>query len=774
MAPTKKSLIVFLISILYFSSFATPFSSGTLVNALEIPSVAINSRSYSTSGSNGGYDWVVAIILDGDNDIEYAALEQFLRFSNIGSSDRVLFVALLDRHPGYADTYGNWSDTRLFIIDYGETPDASNADASWGELNMGGNESLYEFLRYVFTNFAAKHYMLVLFDHGKSFFGLNADLSTGDYGDSLELVELRDGILRAERDFGRKLDIILFDMCVMGAIDVVYAVGDLADIVIASEHWVYAPGIPHDYVLQHLVADPGLSPIDLASIIVNNSVNDYFYEVLTMSAINTSAIYLAVSRLNRLAGYILRHYDVLGDTVFRVVNETESFPELKYFNYQFQKDLVHVLLNLRSNTSDSQFIGLIDDAIESILNTVLFEKHKDMWPNSYGLAGVFFGGWLTEARLYRYRATPYGQEQQWVNLIEKWLNQTVPIWLYDLLLYTNDTDLNGFEDKAWVGLDLDTEFDSADLNVKIYAYNHLTGEENLVGEKNSTIYGASSGDMFNITLDINETGQYSLRLEVYNRSDMTLLKRLHYGFDEDATFKIVLDDPYPPEITIMNPENNTVIEDLEFNLRAKIWDISRVDHTSIYINSSLAVNITSSNIDVNITLPSFGNFNITLVAEDAFGNTASKTIFITAIDTKPPTITIHSPFDGQVIYSLTFTLNATIEDESPIQQTTIYLNDTYEIGTFTTNSIVTNITLEEYGRYKITVKSTDTYGNTATNTIWIEARADESGENGDGSGGSINIDFGIGLPKPLIQILIGILAITIVMIFVILMRKKGN
>jgi hypothetical protein len=85
------------------------------------------------------------VYLDGDNNLESAAVNDFLEMSSVGSSSQVDVVAQMDRISGYDTTYDNWTDTRRFHVTTGMTPAAANG-TSIGEANMGDPNTLVGFV----------------------------------------------------------------------------------------------------------------------------------------------------------------------------------------------------------------------------------------------------------------------------------------------------------------------------------------------------------------------------------------------------------------------------------------------------------------------------------------------------------------------------------------------------------------------------------------------------------------------------------------------------
>jgi C1A family cysteine protease len=54
--------------------------------------------------------WTFMIYLDGDNNLESAAIDDFMEMSSVGSTSDVNIVVQFDRIPGYVSSYDDWTD----------------------------------------------------------------------------------------------------------------------------------------------------------------------------------------------------------------------------------------------------------------------------------------------------------------------------------------------------------------------------------------------------------------------------------------------------------------------------------------------------------------------------------------------------------------------------------------------------------------------------------------------------------------------------------------
>ena len=110
-------------------------------------------------------DWTFMVYLAADNNLEGAGIDDFLQMADVGSNSDVNILVLFDRIPGNDDRYGDWTDTRRGIVNFGDVPDALWG-TSMGELNMGAPQTLIDFVVWGMQNYPADKYVIDLWDHG--------------------------------------------------------------------------------------------------------------------------------------------------------------------------------------------------------------------------------------------------------------------------------------------------------------------------------------------------------------------------------------------------------------------------------------------------------------------------------------------------------------------------------------------------------------------------------------------------------------------------------
>ena len=170
---------------------------------------------------------------------------------------------------------------------------------------MGDPQTLVDFANWAVTNYPAKKYLLVIWNHGGGFrsLSLTKDIAWDDTsgGDKITMPELEDALSAISAQIGKKIDIVGMDACFMAMTEVAYQIKDYADILVTSEESEPFDGWPYDTILGELVGNPLISSEQLAVDIVDKYIFSYPYGNVTQSAIDLSYMDILTSRLSNLA-----------------------------------------------------------------------------------------------------------------------------------------------------------------------------------------------------------------------------------------------------------------------------------------------------------------------------------------------------------------------------------------------------------------------------------------------------------------------------------------
>jgi hypothetical protein len=192
--------------------------------------------------------WKVLVYLDGDNNLESAALVDLneIEAASCLTNTNIIVLVLIDRAYGYSTADGDWKGTRIYQAVYqGETIDNKivsirlpgmglSMSGDSDELNMGDPGTLARFVDWANANYTSEYTFLILWNHGDGWeWNTNAntlgiaydDTSGGDFIGNNQF---------APALAGKGVDVIGFDACLMGMIETAYDLKDVADYMIAS------------------------------------------------------------------------------------------------------------------------------------------------------------------------------------------------------------------------------------------------------------------------------------------------------------------------------------------------------------------------------------------------------------------------------------------------------------------------------------------------------------------------------------------------------------
>ncbi len=279
--------------------------------------------------------WTIMVFMAGDNDLEFAARSDLLEMVQVGSSDEVDIVVQFDsRRDG--------------TIRYHVHPDRLEpTGAPLGDTNTGDPAVLTEFVRWARTTYPARHNLLVIWNHGSGWEDVPGDFNWQQIRSSsgskilkrsmftstirqagIQMKKARAIALDAtSRDFldneqlkqalaqamaGEKIDVLGFDACLMGMIEIGYQLREQAHYMVASQEVEPHFGWPYDSILQALRDDPGMSPQAVSQLIVKSygqmGVKIRARTKYTQSALDLARMDLTFNLVRQLAAYLTAAY----------------------------------------------------------------------------------------------------------------------------------------------------------------------------------------------------------------------------------------------------------------------------------------------------------------------------------------------------------------------------------------------------------------------------------------------------------------------------------
>jgi len=640
--------------------------------------------------------WTFMVYLDADNNLEDAGIGDFLEMSSVGSTSDVAIVVLMDRNQGYDDSYGNWTDARLFYIDKGEEPYADSADEDWGEVNMGDPNILINFTLHVIQKWPAEHYALILWDHGGGVLGACWD---DDNNDKLDLSEIMYALEYIHSTAGITIDVLGFDACLMNLISTAYQLKDYIKYIVFSQEYEPGDGWPYDDILSELVNNPAMSSVDLARIIVQKYVQSYnfgsqgFDENATMAAVNVSYFAKhAFRKLDRLVGELLRYYDKYSSAIQYAINNSETFA------YPWQKDLIHFLLLLRDSINNEILINIINETIATLNASIIAEEHLSGHSNAHGISACF----QTVYNYYSYDYLLIAEHHQWNEFLKK-LCGNLTTWFYDIKLTGIDDDNDGYYECINFTIDIDSD---TSITGELVIFGSNGTHELKIAEKSLNISGITSDDKITIRfIPLVNKSIWNFRFVLYDQSG-DKINELYYYSDDDVSDVRLEKDTQKPFIQITIPKNGTIFSQIVIKVNWTASDNIEIDHFSIYIDNKFYANVTNTSIILTL---SEGHHNITVIVYDAARNSSSSTVYI-IIDLTPPQLSLLQPINESFTNKTSITISWNGSDNlSGMDHFEILL----ENGSWINVGSSTSYTLENLseGSHKIVVKAVDKAGN---------------------------------------------------------------
>jgi hypothetical protein len=284
-------------------------------------------------------EWTVLIFMNGKNDLEQFALEDFKELAAVGSTKDVDFVVQMgrpQRRPGgqaaLKDLLGGWSGARRFHVAKGTTPAPGQEVEIVGsgpDVDMGAPATLAEFLTWAKPRFPARRYAVIVWNHGQGYRlvmsgeaskpkaepaverpehtalgnshrAISQDIDTGSI---IYNADLRESLAAS---FGSELRLIGFDACLMAMIETAYELRNQAPVLVASEELEPGNGWDYTSVAKLLTKRPQANESELARDLVASYREVYGdSDSTTLSALNLAEVKPLADSLSNLSDALI-------------------------------------------------------------------------------------------------------------------------------------------------------------------------------------------------------------------------------------------------------------------------------------------------------------------------------------------------------------------------------------------------------------------------------------------------------------------------------------
>jgi hypothetical protein len=288
------------------------------------------------------YDWLLVYYMPYDNDLSPLANTIIRQFLNTRINDNVCVTLQVD-------LAGKGGMTR-----YAFNSNVDSVDID--EEASSSNKALEDYLLWVSKTFKAKHYSVILLNHG----GRLNEYGRDDYPDPkswMQIDSLATSLAAFNRRAGiKKVDLLFEQVCTRGTAENLYEFREVADYTLASQDLVPAPGYYYPAVFSSLNGNVK-SGDELADLIVRSEREDMYY---TYTLVDNTR-WMDWLKLLQMYSEELGSPDAMIDQ-----------GKLKVLTYS--SDLYFDFLSLVDATSSQDRVNVTGNSIKTFTNQVLVKR----------------------------------------------------------------------------------------------------------------------------------------------------------------------------------------------------------------------------------------------------------------------------------------------------------------------------------------------------------------------------------------------------------------
>lgn len=333
------------------------------------------------------YEYTLLIYMNG-SDLEseyYAATDDFLEMiaGDIPSNIAVI-VQTGGTNDWHTDEYGLPTISTRQVQRWRVTDTELELLEDVGAYNMGDSGTLNDFIDYSVGNYSADQYGIIFWNHGAgAVYGFGAD-EVYDY-DTLTLDEIQTAMEDSYEETGTLFDIVGFDACLMGSVEVAHVFEPYAKYLIASEELEPSHGWNYEAVMNHMSTNPDTSPTDFGEAIIKGFINQseeaWTDDSITLSLIDLSKIPEVIVALDELIQQLDKGLEIteVKEKILKARLKAESYGDGSEESGVPDSDMVDIidyatLLKEMYPIEASRVIQAVEEAVISSINSITKPK----------------------------------------------------------------------------------------------------------------------------------------------------------------------------------------------------------------------------------------------------------------------------------------------------------------------------------------------------------------------------------------------------------------
>jgi len=262
-----------------------------------------------------------------------------------------------------------------------------------GQKDMGVPSTLSDFIIWGVSNFPAKKYAIILWDHGSGLNGFGRDIIFND--DTLTPIELKQAFQTAKADTNVTFELIGFDACAMSSLEIASRLQNATHYMVSSEEVEPLWGWNYTAIIQNLSENSGQSGNTLGRAIVDSySKQSKYFSTLerfgaakevTLALIDMTKIPKLTQEVNALSSALISQiYDLPS-----VISLSKSIDLTEHYAQSARGgsglvDLYDLLLNIQ--TRYPILSENIRDVQETLKTAIVYKFGGEARPNANGLS----------------------------------------------------------------------------------------------------------------------------------------------------------------------------------------------------------------------------------------------------------------------------------------------------------------------------------------------------------------------------------------------------
>ena len=291
--------------------------------------------------------------------------------------------------------------------------------------DMGTPETLSEFINYCTANYPAKHYGLVLWNHGAGpLWGYGSDELFGN--DSLLLDELRNAMDKTQFGQDRKLDWVGFDACLMGTLENAALWENYADYLVGSEE--LEPGRGWNYRFLSTLNETSdarkivTSIVDAYGSYYEENKSEFFNPDATLAAMDLSKTKDVVASADRL---FTAMQDGIENGDYAQLNQARSKAKAFGISVTGSRDGAYDLLDLGSFSENvSEFYPEESKAVQDALDQMIVNSTANV--SGAGGVSIYLPG--DNQELYGVASELYSEEEMLSESYQEFVASYTDAW----------------------------------------------------------------------------------------------------------------------------------------------------------------------------------------------------------------------------------------------------------------------------------------------------------------------------------------------------------